>query len=125
MRTESNKELWWITRMLSGLLIAFSLAMFISYRLYPEIAGMPPGEAIPLSTSAIIGLSIMGMGLIGLGLAWKWELTGSIISLVAFFVYGIIHPGIWQNPWFLIWPVTAILFIVLWVKSRNVTVKNE
>ena len=111
--------------MLSGLLIAFSLAMFISYRLYPETAGMPPGEAIPLSTNAIIGLSIMGMGLIGLGLAWKWELTGSIISLVAFVVYGIIHPGIWQNPWFLIWPVTAILFIVLWVKSRDTTVKNK
>jgi asparagine N-glycosylation enzyme membrane subunit Stt3 len=115
MRTKSNKELWWITRVLSGLIIAFSLFMFIGETFFGE----KPGE--PMSNNAILQLSIGGIGLIGLGLAWKWELTGGIIALVAFIVLAIINPITLQFPLLYIYPVIAILFIVLWAKSRETT----
>jgi hypothetical protein len=78
----------------------------------------------PLTTNAIIQLAITAIGLIGLGLAWKWELTGGIIALVAFIVLAIINPIIQKAPLLLIWPIIAILFIVLWAISKNARVKS-
>ena len=118
MRTKSYKELRWILRGLSGLLVVFFLFMFIG-----ESLDSPSSE--PMSANSILQLSIAGIGLIGLGLAWKWELTGGIIALVAFVVLAIINPTTLQFSLLLIWPLTAILFIVLWALSRNTTVKNK
>lgn len=113
MRTQSNKELWWLTRVFSGLIILFSLLMFIGETFFGEKSGEP------MSTNAILQLSVAGIGLIGLGIAWKWELTGGIVSLVAFVVLAIVNPTVFKFPLMLVWPLTAILFIVLWAKSRN------
>ena len=79
MSTKSYKELRWILRGLSGLIIVFSLLMFIGETYFGE----NPGK--PLANIAILQLSIAGIGLIGLGLAWVWELIGGIIALVPFF----------------------------------------
>jgi len=52
------------------------------------------GEKIEttMAPNAILQLSIAGIGLIGLGLAWKWKLIGSNISMVAFILLAIINP---------------------------------
>lgn len=92
----------------------------MGYRVFPE-----PGEINPLSTKAIIGFYIVGMGFIGLLLAWKWDLTGAIISLIAFAGLAVIFPMVLIPSPLYIWPVTAILFIVLWKRSRTTTVKNK
>ena len=119
MSTNSYKELRWILRGLSGLIIVFSIMMFIGENYFGE----NPGK--PLSNSAIIGLSIAGIGLLGLGLAWKWELLGGIIGLIPFFVLAIIDPIILQSPLMFIWPLTAILFIMYWFLNKKTTVKNN
>ncbi len=118
MRTKSYKELRWILRGLSGLIIAFFLLMFIGESLNSE-------SSEPMSANSILQLSVMGIGLIGLGLAWKWELIGGIIALVTFIVLAIINPTVLQSSLLLIYPATAILFIVLWAISRNTTVKKK
>jgi hypothetical protein len=69
-------------------------------------------------------LSFAGLGLIGLGLAWKWELIGGIIALVAFIVIGAMEPTLFITPFVYIYPVTAILFIMLWAKNRNINTKK-
>jgi hypothetical protein len=84
--------------------------------------GDKPGE--PLTYNAIVQLSVAGIGLIGLGLAWKWKLTGGIISLVAFVVLSIINPMVLEFPLMFIWPITAILFMVLWALSRKRNAKG-
>ena len=119
MKTRLIKILRWILRILSGIIILFLLFMFIGETFFAE----KPGG--PLSTNAIIQLSINGIGLIGLGLAWKWELTGGIIALVTYIVLVIINPIVLKAPLLFIWPIIAILFIVLWALSRNTTVKNK
>jgi hypothetical protein len=118
MRIKSYKELRWILRGLSGLLIVFFLFMFIG-----ESLGSESSE--PMSANSILQLSVMGIGLIGLGLAWKWELTGGIIALAAYVGLAIINPDTLHFPALFLYPATAILFIVLWAISRNATVKNE
>lgn len=68
----------------------------------------------PMSTSAILQLPITGLGLIGLGLAWKWELHGGIIALTAYIIVAIINPIILDFSKIFIWPAIVLLFIVLW-----------
>jgi len=118
MRAKSYKELRWVLRGFSGFIIAFLLLMFIGETFFGEV-----GE--PLTNNAILQLSITGIALTGLGLAWKWELIGGIISLVSFVVLAIINPVVLEVPLMFAWPLTAILFIVLWAISRNNAVKNK
>ncbi len=116
METKSIKIFRWTLRVLSGIFILFFLVMFIGETL---------DSTNPLSTNSIIQLSLGGIGLIGLGLAWKWELTGGIIALASFVGVAIINPNTLRFPLLLIFPATAILFIVLWAISRNTIFKNE
>jgi hypothetical protein len=119
MKTKSYKKLRWILRGLSGLIIAFFLLFFVGEIFFGEKTGEP------LSNNAILQLSLAGIGLIGLGLAWKWELIGGIIASAAFIGLAIINPSILDNGLLYIWPLIAILFIVLWALSRNSIVKNK
>ena len=119
MSTRSYKELRWILRGLSGLIIVFSLMMFFGEYNF----GDNPGK--PLSNSSIIGLTLAGIGLLGLGLAWKWELLGGIIGLIPFFILALMDPTILQSPLMFIWPLTAILFIVYWFLNTKTTSKNN
>ncbi len=114
MRIEENKRLWWLTRVLTILIIVFSIFMFMGYRVFPEA-----GEINPLSTKEIRGFCIVGIGFIGLLLAWKWELTGAIISLIAFAGLAVIFPKVLLPSPMYVWPGTAVLFILLWKRRRN------
>jgi len=118
MKTKPNKELRWILRGFSGLIIVFSLFMFIG-----QIGNYSSSH--PMSANSILQLSVTGIGLIGLGLAWKWELIGGIIALVAFTVLAIINPTVLDSSLLLVFPAIAIFFILLWAISRNTNVKNE
>ncbi len=100
--------------MLTILIIVFSIIMFMGYRVFPE-----PGEINPLSTKEIIGFYIVGIGFIGLILAWKWELTGAIISLIAFAGLVVIFPNILLPSPMYVWPGNAVLFILFWKRRRN------
>ena len=116
MKTKSYKELRWILRGLSGLFIA------------GFIIGENSGEPLINNDwidNAILLLSVAGLGIIGLGLAWKWELVGGIIASVAFIGLAIINPSLLDYGLLFIWPITAILFIVLWALSRNRTESNK
>jgi hypothetical protein len=119
MSTKSYKELRWILRGLSGLIIAFSLFMFIGETFFSE----NPGK--PFTINEILQLSPMGIGLIGLILAWKWEFIGGTIALVPFIVLATMEPTVLEVPLMYVWPLTAMLFILLWALSRNKTVKNR
>ena len=113
MVTKSHKKLRWMLRGLSALIILFSLLMFIGETYIEENSGNP------LTKNAILQLSIAGIGLLGLGLAWKWELIGGVVSLVAFVVLAIINPIVLSMKLMYVWPLVAVLFIVLWRRSRS------
>ena len=115
MGTKSYKELHWILRGLSGLFIAgFVIGENSSAPLINNA----------LTNNVILQLSVAGVGMIGLGIAWKWELIGGIVALVAFIGLIILNPSLLDYGLYLIWPITAILFIVLWALRRNRTEKR-
>ncbi|MDX2442780.1 MAG: hypothetical protein QNK30_03160 [Bacteroidales bacterium] len=111
----------WTLRVLSILFVVFFLLMFIGDTFFqPESSNREP-----MSTDSIIQLSLMGIGFIGLGLAWKWEFAGGIIALAAYIGLAVIFPDTREFPLLLIYPATAVLFIVLWAISNNTIQKKE
>ena len=114
MKTKENKTLWWITRVLSTIIIVGSLLFYLAYTLFPE-----SGEGNPITTKEIIGFCIVVIGFIGLLLAWKWEMQGAIISLIAYAALALMNPMILVPSPMYLWPATAVLFIVLWKKRKN------
>ncbi len=63
-----------------------------------------------------LSLLIYFSGIIGLALTWKWELIGGIITLIVFLLKLLEAP---ENTFELIWPLNAILFIILWIFSKK------
>lgn len=78
-----------------------------------------------IEADEILGFSVTGLGLLGLAIAWKWELIGGIISLLGFIGLAIMTPMILSVALMWVWPIIAILFIVLWIKSRGTAAKEE
>jgi len=114
MKTKENKGLWWLTRVLSTLIIVGSILFYLAYKIFPE-----PGEGNPLTTKEIIGFCFVVIGFIGLLLAWKWELTGAITALVAYAGLAVLFPMILVPSPMYLWPGTAVLFILLWKKNNK------
>ena len=112
---QTIKILRWVARILSVIIIAFFLFMFIGEML----DSLHSGKNGSLSNNAILQLTLFGIGIIGIIAAWIWELYGGLLSLVAFVVLAIINPVTIISP-VIIYPVNAILFmIVWWMKFRD------
>ena len=112
MSKKPNNVLRWILRGLSGLLIVFFILMFLGENLGSE-------SSKPMTTNEILQLSVTGACLLGLGLAWKWELIGGIIALMSFVILAIINPVVLKASLMFIFPIIAILFIVLGALGRK------
>ena len=116
MKKNIIKNLRRTIRILSGILILFFLFMFMGETIFPPESL----NSNPLSSDATVQLLVFGIVMIGLGIAWKRELTGGLIALSAYVLLIIINTNVLQFPLVLFYPVTALLFIVLWAVSRNV-----
>jgi hypothetical protein len=116
MKNKLIKNFRWLIRLLSGILILFILFMFIGETFFPpeSLNSNPP------NTDAIAQLLVFGIVMIGLAIAWKLELTRGLVALSAYALLVIINTNALQFPLLLFYPVTALLFIVLWAVSRNV-----
>lgn len=103
-----------VARIMSALIVGFAFIMFIGETLESAKRANPE----PMTFYTIIQLTLFGIGLLGLALAWKWELIGGIISLLAFITIFIV------NPEALLWPMfifqgNAILFIAVGYRSKK------
>jgi len=108
-------------RIMSAIFIVFFLLMFIGETFFQDEAFNPE----PMGANSILQLLLFAVSMIGLVLAWKWELWGGILSLVALAVLAIVNPKVLDFPLLLIYPLTALLFIVLWAIDRGSVVKVE
>jgi len=102
----------WIARILAAFMILFTLVFFLGEEVFDKSPGT--GEPIPIT---MILFSILLLG--GLGLAFRWELPGGIISLVGF--TGIILDNIEAAamPMFFLYALPAVLFILCGLKKKG------
>jgi len=110
LERKTTKAIRWIARIMGLLLILLTLAFAI-----PELITEHNPNAEPTRIDIILaGVIMLG----GLGLAWKWELIGSLISLLGFIGVGIINPDALAKPMMYLFPLTAILFLICWRLSK-------
>lgn len=107
-----------VARIMSALFVGFALIMFIGETMESAKRANPE----PMTFNTIIQLTLFGIGLLGLALAWKWEFTGGIISLLAFITIFIVNPAALLWPMF-IFPANAILFIAVAHRSKVLKIK--
>ena len=106
----------WMARILSALIILF-WGFFITAGIVASIQGHPNGSLHSMHDR--LGFALMLAWLLGLALAWKWELAGATLTLAtiltqAFFINGRVLEGLGMLP-----PITAILFLLCWWLARH------
>jgi len=103
----------WGARPLSAAILLF-WGWFIIAHLFGEGARSSP----PTATSDYIGLTAMGIALLGLAVAWRWELVGAIMALGGYVILGLVNWRAIGGP-YLLWPITAVLFLSSWWLHRS------
>jgi hypothetical protein len=109
---KTAKIVRWLARILSAFILLF-WGWFILGHLFGE-AGRSSG---PRVTNDYLGLTAMGISLLGLAVAWKWELTGAVMALVGYVVLGVVN---WRalGGLYILWPIAAVLFLSSWWMHR-------
>jgi hypothetical protein len=109
-----TREIRWTARILSALFIGVFLPFFIGETFFQG----PQAHRPPMTGNAILQLSIMGVCLLALSLAWRWELLGGTAALTAYIVLAFVNSEVLILPLFLV-PLTALLFIACWWVGRK------
>lgn len=110
MKRTSILIIRWFARLLSIIIISFHALSFLG-----------DGSMANVSSQDIFKLVLWGILIIGLILAWNWELIGSLIIFGVTLVQIILNPmliSVWVM-W--IAPFTGLLFYFSWALSRKNT----
>jgi hypothetical protein len=107
----------WGARILSVAILLF-WGWFLVAHLFGEAS--QPSRPLVVQDSAI--LASLVVSLVGLAVAWKWELAGGALTLAALSVCAVFNWGVLAFPGILI-PVAAVMFLTSWWMSR--ATRNE
>lgn len=104
----------WTARLLSGLLV-----LFFGFFLLAHLLGDQGRSSRPLVWNDYVMLATVVISLVGLMLAWRWELAGAVITLIAIALCAVVNWRVLVFPGALI-PFTAILYLISWwIRTRS------
>jgi hypothetical protein len=104
---------WWGARILSGLIL-----LIWGFFLVAHAVGTAGSPSRPLVWNDYAILATLVVSLVGLALAWKWELPGAAITLVAIGACAALNWRVLLFPGTLIL-VAAVLFLSSWWASST------
>jgi hypothetical protein len=120
--SRSGTILRWIARIWSLLLLAFVVAMIF----------MPdPYATEPVPAEDWFLLSLWGLAVLWLLVAWRWELVGGILAIATMFVRElawVLIKGQWFAGFLILWAAVvppAILFLIAWRLERRARATAE
>jgi hypothetical protein len=102
----------WIARIIAAFMILLTIVFFLG----EEVFDKSPGTGAPIPFMMIL-LSILMLG--GLGLAFKWELPGGIISLIGFTGIILDNTDAATKPMFFLFALPAVLFILCGLRKKG------
>lgn len=105
----------WSARVLSALIV-----LFFGFFLVAHIIGDQGRPSRPLTLNDYVILVTLVASLVGLLLAWKWELTGAALTLIAIAVCAAVNWKVLIFPGALI-PTTAVLYLFDFYYTRRLT----
>ena len=106
----------WIARVWS--LFALALALLIVFS--PD-----PYAVNPIQPREIFMLSLWGMAILGLILAWRWERLGALLTMIIMPVRELVYVLIyreWTINFLLIWALVippAVMYLLVWYRDRK------
>ena len=103
----------WTARVFSGLIV-----LFFGFFLIAHAIGDQGRPTRPLMWNDYVMLTTIVIALVGLLLAWNWELAGAAVTLIAIAVCAAVNWRVLVFPGALI-PVTAVLYMISWWMSRS------
>lgn len=103
----------WSARILSGLIM-----LFWGFFLVASLVGDAARSSRPLATGDYIILVTLVISLAGLGVAWKWEFIGAVVTLAATLIAAAVNWRVLVFPPALI-PLAASLFLLCWWMNRT------
>jgi len=110
----------WSARALSGLIVLF-YGFFLVAHLFGE-QGQPSRALV---SSDYIILATLIASLVGLMLAWKWELIGAAVTLIAILICAAVNWKVLMFPGTLI-PLTALLYLFsFWLRPVQIIAKSK
>jgi len=120
MNTTTTRIIRWIARIWAILMFAFMLFMFIAHIVED---GVDP--VLNFSARDSLMMISMVISVIGLALAWKWELLGGIMILggmAAFYLFDFAFSGSFpRGPVFLIIAVPGVLFLLTSLEKEQMS----
>lgn len=108
----SGELVRWSARIVSGLVV-----LFYGFFLVAHLVGDEGRPSRPLVWGDYVILTTLVVSLLGLLLAWKWELAGAAVTLLAILVCALVNWKVLIFPGTLI-PISAALFLLAWWLSR-------
>lgn len=112
----SAKIIRWIARIWS--ILVFVVALL-------EIFTPDPNATEPVPVADWFLLSLWGVAILGLLVAWRWELVGGIITIATMFIRElawVILKGHWLVNFLIVWLFVVppgILFLIAWGLERK------
>jgi hypothetical protein len=98
-------------------ILSVPILLFWGWFLIAHLVGDAARPSRPLVPSDTVLLAAVVVSLVGLAVAWKWELLGGTLTLAAVAVGGFINWQVLVFPYALIW-VAALLFLACGWLSR-------
>ena len=106
----------WTARIISSLLLAFFIFIIIAHVFSDEGSKF---VELPFREQAILSLLLLEM--VGLGIAWKWEIIGAVVTLAAHILFQVLLGGIFATIHYATFPILAIMFLYCGVRSSKET----
>ncbi len=100
----------WIARIWGSLILAF-LLFFLLLHIFGNDES---GEGFRSATEIITFICFPISAIVGLGLAWKWEGLGGLITVLGMIIFGILRPEMIINIFTIAILIPGLLFIIYW-----------
>jgi len=106
----STRIIRWIARISGSVYVLFLVMMFIGETLDSS------GPLLPLPAKHVIGLLLMLVLIVGLVLAWRWELAGGLISVFSMLAFMLVMGEMAFG--MLVLAIPGVLFILTYFLAK-------
>lgn len=111
-------SLRWIARILGSLVALLIIVFVLGY----AIGGDPKANEETSLKTMVFPAIIFTVWIAGVALAWKWEgIGGGILFLSSIVFFIAVSDALWPPNPLSILPITGVLFLVCWWKSKTTT----
>ncbi len=114
--TQDARFARWVARIWSILVLAVALLVIVA----PD-----PNYVKPVPAVDWLLLSLWGVAILGLFVAWRWEVAGAVTTIAAMLVrevLWVVLKGPWSVGFLFVWVLVvppAIIFLAAWVRERS------